>query len=95
MCNICFRNSPFKQLMAKSKGKDFFTRHVVLLKKSDFVNEDGKTCMPTLMEMDSFRKSPTRRRENVLFSKSMSDEEVKKTLQEEFDTPSSFKLTAR
>lgn len=81
--------------MEKSRGKDFFTRHVVLLKKSDFVNEDGKTCMLTLMEMDSFRKSPTRRRENVLFSKSMSDEEVKKTLQEEFDTPSSFKLTGR
>ena len=47
--------------MAGSSVADSFTRKVMLLKRSDFVKEDGKVFMLTLVELGNLRRSPTGR----------------------------------
>lgn len=78
--------------MAGSSVADSFTRKVTLLKRSDFVNEDGKEFMLTLMELGKLRRSPGRSQINVPFSSKMSDEAVRETLQQVYP---SFNLTRR
>lgn len=92
-CNICFRNNLFDQLMEKSSGVGSFTRRVVLLKDSDCVKHDGKIFMPTTIDMAKIKKPHTGQyNKEVLFSKSMSEEVVRQTLQKAFP---SFNLTGR
>ena len=79
--------------MAGSSVPDSFTRKVMLLKCSDFVKEDGKVYMLTLVELGNLRRSPTGRyQKNVPFSSNMSDEAVRETLQQVY---TSFNLTRR
>ena len=93
LCNICFRNNPFEQLMEKSSGAGSFTRRVVLLKDSDCVKDNGKILMPTTIDMAKIKKPHTGQyNKEVLFSKSMSEEVVRQTLQKAFPL---FNLTGR
>lgn len=78
--------------MAGSSVADSFTRKVMLLKRSDFVKEDGKEFMLTLMELGKLRRSPGRYQKNVPFSSKMSAEAVRETLQQVYP---SFNLTRR
>lgn len=78
--------------MAGSSVADSFTRKVMLLKRSDFVKEDGKEFMLTLVELGKLRRSPGRYQKNVPFSSKMSDEAVRETLQQVYP---SFNLTRR
>ncbi|PFX28897.1 hypothetical protein AWC38_SpisGene6394 [Stylophora pistillata] len=83
--------SLLEQVMENSTGRGFFTRPVVLLKKSDCVSHDGKILMPTTIDMAKIKKPNTGQyNRGVQFSKSMPEEMVKKTLQEAFP---SFNLT--
>ena len=78
--------------MEKSSGVGSFTRRVVLLKDSDCDKHDGKIFMPTTIDMAKIKKPHTGQyNKEVLFSKSMSEEVVRQTLQKAF--PSfNFKL---
>lgn len=79
--------------MEKSSGAGSFTRRVVLLKDSDCVKQDGKIFMPTTIDMAKIKKPHTGQyNKEVLFSKSMSEEVVRQTLQKAFP---SFNLTGR
>ena len=79
--------------MEKSSGVGSFTRRVVLLKDSDCVKHDGKIFMPTTIDMAKIKKPHTGQyNKEVLFSKSMSEEVVRQTLQKAFPL---FNLTGR
>ncbi|XP_022808807.1 uncharacterized protein LOC111345793, partial [Stylophora pistillata] len=79
--------------MENSTGAGLFTRRVVLLKDSDCVRLDGKILMPTTIDMAKIKKPSTGQyNKNVQFSKSMSEELVRQTLQDAFPL---FNLTGR
>ncbi|XP_022809211.1 uncharacterized protein LOC111346171, partial [Stylophora pistillata] len=67
---------------AATRG-DVFAKNVMLLKKEDLVQGNGKILMPTTIEMARMRKTGQYKRQ-VQFSKSMSEEAVRKTIQEVF-----------
>ena len=55
----------------------------MLLKKEDLVQGNGKILMPTTIEMARMRKTGQYKK-HVQFSKSMSEDAVRKTIQETF-----------
>ena len=63
----------------------------MLLKNEDLVQRDGKIPMPTTIEIARMRKT-AQYKKGVQFSKSMSEDAVRKTIQEAFPA---FDLSGR
>ena len=63
----------------------------MLLKNEDLAQRDGKILMPTTIEMARTRKTGQYKKQ-VQFSKSMSEDAVRKTIQETFPA---FDLSGR
>ena len=63
----------------------------MLLKNEDLAQRDGKILMPTTIDMARMRKAGQYKK-RVQFSKSMSEDAVRKTIQETFPA---FDLSGR
>lgn len=75
---------------AATRG-DTYAKNVMLLKKEDLAQGNGKILMPTTIEMARMRKTGQYKK-HVQFSKSMSEDAVRKIIQETFPA---FDLTGR
>ena len=75
---------------AATRG-DTYSKNVMLLKKEDLAQGNGKILMPTTIEMARMRNTGQYKK-HVQFSKSMSEDAVRKTIQETFPA---FDLSGR
>ncbi|XP_027060618.1 uncharacterized protein LOC113687112, partial [Pocillopora damicornis] len=74
---------------AATRG-DTYAKNVMLLKNEELAQRDGKILMPTTIEMARMRKTGQYKKQ-VQFSKSMSEDAVRKKIQETF----AFDLSVR
>lgn len=72
--------------MAQLEGGATFLRNVLLLKKNDCHDKNGRIWMPTLGEMSKIRTSnqPEQFKKDVEFERNSSPDMVKKHLEEIF-----------
>ena len=85
-----FQDIHIAQAGAATRG-DTYAKNVMLLKKEDLAQGNGKILMPTTIEMARMRKTGQYKK-HVQFSKSMSEDAVRKTIQETFPA---FDLSGR
>ena len=84
---ICFSENTSQAIHVALAGAatrgDTYAKNVMLLKNEELEQRDGKILMPTTIEMARMRKTGQYKK-GVQFSKSMSEDAVRKTIQEKF-----------
>ena len=84
---ICFSENILQDTHIAPAGagmrSDTYAKNLMLLKKEDLAQRDGKIIMPTTNQMARMRKTGQYKK-HVQFSKSMSEDAVRKTIQETF-----------
>ena len=92
---ICFSENILQDIHIAPAGagmrRDTYAKNLMLLKKKDLAQRDGKIIRPTTTEMARMRKTGQYKK-HVQFSKSMSEDAVRKTIQETFPV---FDLSGR
>ena len=92
---ICFSENILQDIHIAPAGagirRDTYAKNLMLLKKKDLAQRDGKIIKPTTTEMARMRKTGQYKK-HVQFSKSMSEDAVRKTIQETFPV---FDLSGR
>lgn len=70
----------------KNRRNTQISKNVLLLKKNDFYNVNGSTCMPTQSEMSTIKRSDHLKqfKRNLEFDADMSDDMVKEHLEATF-----------